>query len=179
MRSQIVLIRASKIELDAALDSQPIDNTFSEFVRYCESFGAPITVISDGVDYFIKRILRRYNLAHLPVIANHLNINSDDSYSLSCPHTNPACPSASGVCKCSKLSVHDGLRVFVGDGRSDFCAAPEADIVFAKSTLSTYCEQQDIEYIPYQNFADVKLELKNILPSIVRREHSYKIQALA
>jgi len=177
MRGQIALIRTNKQELDAELDSQPIDAHFADFVQFCESMNAPITVISDGVDYFIKRILRRHNLSHLPVIANHLSLNNDGNFSLSCPHSNPSCPSAAGVCKCSKLAAHKDLRVFVGDGRSDFCAAPEADIVFAKSTLATFCEQREIEYIAYKNFADVKSALKRelkIIPS-----HTAKIHAFA
>ena len=160
MRGQIALIRASKAELDAELDSQPIDPHFGEFVRFFEASGTPITIISDGVDYFIKRILGRHGLAHLPVIANHLTIKNDGNYSLTCPHSNPACKNASGVCKCSKLAQYGEKIIFVGDGRSDFCATTEADILFAKHTLAIYCEQRDIDYIPYQNFADVKAALK-------------------
>ncbi len=178
MRKQIALISASKQQLDEALDSLPIDPSFPAFVRYCESLGAPITVISDGVDYFIRRILGRYQLGYLPIIANQLRITGERSYALSCPHTNPACASAAGVCKCSQLKKRPEMRVFVGDGRSDFCAAETADILFAKSTLATFCEQRDIPYLPYQSFADVQHTLKRILPTIARRE-SNSIHAFA
>lgn len=179
MRRQIALIHATKPELDAQLDSQSIDPTFPAFVRYCESLGAPITVISDGVDYFIRRILGRYELGYLPIIANQLRITSDHSYALSCPYTNPACSFASGVCKCTQLDSHADFRVFVGDGRSDFCAAQSADLLFAKSTLATHCEQKDIPYIPYENFADVQRALKHAYPTSARRESDAHIHAMA
>lgn len=172
MRGQIALIRASKEDLDAELDSQPIDQSFVEFVRYFEASGTPITIISDGVDYFIKRILGRHGLAHLPVIANHLSINSGGTYSLSCPHSNPSCSNASGVCKCSKLAQHNEKIIFVGDGRSDFCATTEADILFAKHTLAIYCEQRDIDYILYQNFADVQAALTREIPEFTLPKQS-------
>jgi 2,3-diketo-5-methylthio-1-phosphopentane phosphatase len=174
MRRQIALIRASKQQLDSELDAQPIDANFVDFVHFCAGNNLPITIISDGVDYFIKRILGRYNLAHLPVIANHLIVNSDGLYSLSCPHSNPACSKASGVCKCSKLAACNKKIIFVGDGRSDFCATTEADIIFAKHTLAIYCQQHDIDYISYQNFADVKAALKRQLPEFTtnRQQHS-------
>lgn len=179
MRQQIALIYASKQELDIALDSLPIDPTFPDFVRFCEALGAPITVISDGVDYFIRRILGRYQLGYLPIIANQLRITGDRTYALSCPHTNPACVSAAGVCKCKQIDSRTGMRVFVGDGRSDFCAAGSADLLFAKSTLATYCEQQAIPYIPYHQFMDVQHALKRALPGIVRREPSASAYAFA
>ena len=168
MRRQIALICASKQELDSALDSVPIDMSFIEFVHFCNAQGAPVTVISDGVDYFIHRILKRYHLDHLPVIANHLTITAEEKYVLSTPHSNPACGTAAGVCKCAKVGAHSGTRVFVGDGRSDFCAVTKADFVFAKTALATHCEQQEIAYIPYQSFADIQQEMKHIIPSFIR-----------
>lgn len=179
MRSQIALIYASKQELDDALDSFPIDPTFGEFVRFCETLGAPVTVISDGVDYFIKRILRRYHLDYLPIIANTLTMTGERTYSLSCPYTNSACSSASGVCKCRQIGSRTGMRVFVGDGRSDFCAAESVDLLFAKSTLATHCEQQGIPYISYQHFSDVQHALKRALPGIAHRETDAYLNAIA
>jgi len=179
MRSQIALIYASKQELDAALDSFPIDSTFNEFVHFCDTLSAPVTVISDGVDYFIKRILKRYGLGHLPVIANQLTMTGDRTYSLACPYINPTCAFASGLCKCRQIDSSAGMQVFVGDGRSDFCAAESADLLFAKSTLATYCEQQSIAYISYQNFADVQHALKQTLPGIAHRETDTYMHAIA
>lgn len=178
MRQQIALIRASKSVLDAALDSMPIDPEFPEFVRYCEALGAPLTIISDGVDYFIRRILSRYALGHLPIIANQLTITGDETYSLSCPYTNPDCAAASGVCKCSQLDAQSGPRIFVGDGRSDFCATASADILFAKTSLATYCDQRSIAYTPYHDFSDVSRALKQTLrnlrhPGIAKPQLSY------
>ena len=168
MSRQIVLIDASKQALDDALDTMPIDPAFPEFVRYCEENDVPLTVISDGVDYFIQRILNRYQLGYLPVIANRLIMNSDGTYALSCPYTNPSCTFASGVCKCRQIGSRTGLRVFVGDGRSDFCAAESADLLFAKSTLATYCEQESISYISYDSFSDIQRALPNVMPEIIR-----------
>jgi 2,3-diketo-5-methylthio-1-phosphopentane phosphatase len=179
MRQQIALIRASKTELDAALDSMPIDSHFADFVDFCDNIGAPLTIISDGVDYFIRRILARYNLGHLPIIANNLIINNANNYSLHCPHTNPTCTAAAGVCKCKKLKAHADLRVFVGDGRSDFCAAPAADVLFAKSTLARHCSKLNIAYNPYNNFADVQAVLKQMIEQQPYHESREYMRAIA
>ncbi len=163
MRQQIALIDASKQQLDDALEAMTIDPHFLAFVRFCESSAVPITVISDGVDYFITRILQRYGLAHLPVIANHLVAQPHNRFQLVSNYANPACSFAAGVCKCKQLRQCAGMTVFVGDGRSDFCAATSADMLFAKTSLATYCDQRSIAYTPYCSFADVERSLRQSL----------------
>ena len=179
MRRQIALIGASKQTLDAALDDMQIDPTFRDFVRYCEASDMPLTIISDGVDYFIHRILKRYQLEHLPVIANHLTISEDGYFALSCPHSNRFCSNGAGVCKCKKINALPNMCVFVGDGRSDFCAASAADLLFAKSTLATYCDQQAIPYVPYTYFSDVQQALKTALPQLSRQKDFSLTEAFA
>lgn len=181
MRRQIALIRATQTELDAALDAVPIDPAFPAFVRFCAAQEIPVTVISDGVDYFIHRILVRYGLDYLPVIANHLTVVGGNHYQLSSPYTNPACDTAAGVCKCRQIGARTGTRVFVGDGRSDFCAAGSADIIFAKTALAVYCEQENIPYTPYHNFSDVQQRLESdfcahLQPAAQYHEKRYAVQ---
>src|SRR5262249_32097207 len=72
MRRQIELMDVSAEELDEALDGLEIDPTFPAFVRFCDTAKIELSVVSDGVDYFIRRILRNADLAHLAVRANRL-----------------------------------------------------------------------------------------------------------
>jgi 2-hydroxy-3-keto-5-methylthiopentenyl-1-phosphate phosphatase len=46
--------------------------------------------------------------------------------------------------------------VYVGDGRSDFCIAEEADLLFARATLARHCVDHGLAFIPYDNFSDVQ-----------------------
>lgn len=166
MRRQISLIRASRAELAEALDGIAIDPGFASFIRFCKSYELPVTVISDGVDYFIRHILAKHHVTDLPVIANQLiieGINGHTAYELASPFSHPACASAAGVCKCRNISSA-GMRIYVGDGRSDFCVSDKPDLVFAKGKLAIYCQQQDIPYLPYKNFNDVVHGLKKALP---------------
>lgn len=172
MRRQVALIHATQPELNKALDGIEIDPGFSAFNDFCWRRGIPLTVISDGVDYFIERILARYQLEHLPVIANKLainGINGHTKYSLTSPYSNAACASASGVCKCRAVQSPD-TRIYIGDGRSDFCVSDKPDVIFAKGRLAEYCADQGIDFIPYRQFSDITCALERILPSILRNE---------
>jgi 2-hydroxy-3-keto-5-methylthiopentenyl-1-phosphate phosphatase len=57
------------------------------------------------------------------------------------------------------------LIVFIGDGVSDLAAAREADVLFARKglRLEEYCKENNISYIPFETFADIKREMESIM----------------
>jgi len=182
MRRQVALIRATRQQLDAALDEIEIDPSFPAFAGYCHSQRIPLTILSDGADYFIHRILARHRLPPLPVIANQLTIhgqNGDKLYRLALPFSQAACESGAGMCKCRCVRAAAGTRVYVGDGRSDFCVADKPDLLFAKGRLAQDCERQGIAFIRYRRFADVTLALKTRVPTPLRRPSETPARALA
>ena len=182
MQRQVALIRATRRQLDAALDEIEIDPSFPAFASYCCSEGIPLTILSDGVDYFIHRILARHSLPPLPVIANQLTIrgqNGNTRYQLALPFSQAACESGAGTCKCRCVRAAAGTRVYVGDGRSDFCVANNPELVFAKGNLAQYCERQGIAFIRYRRFADVTRALKTRVPTPLRCPPEMPARALA
>lgn len=182
MQRQVSLIRATRQQLDAALDEIEIDPSFPAFAGYCRSQRIPLTILSDGVDYFIHRILARHCLPPLPVIANQLTMhghNGDKRYGLALPFSQAACESGAGMCKCLYVRAAAGTRVYVGDGRSDFCVADKPDLLFAKGKLAQYCERQGIAFIRYRRFADVTRALKTRVPTPLRCPPDTPTRALA
>lgn len=166
MQRQIALINASPDLLDDVLDEIAIDPYFVSFLQFCQSRQFPVAIISDGVDYFIRRILGRHHLTGLPIFANHLQIRrSGDktSFVLQSPLRDSRCHSQSGVCKCKIVNTGQG-GLFIGDGRSDFCASRQAQLVFAKGKLADFCADHYIPFIPYMNFADITAQMPSLLP---------------
>jgi 2-hydroxy-3-keto-5-methylthiopentenyl-1-phosphate phosphatase len=167
MRRQMELVDASLAELDAALDEREIDEHFAAFVAFAAARGIELAIVSDGVDYFIQRILKRAGLSHIPVSANRLIRLNERRFSLDHPFKVQDCASGAGVCKCALASKPVGRRtVLIGDGRSDFCVAHETDIVFAKKSLVQYTREQRIAAIEYATFADVQAALENLLAPV-------------
>ena len=60
------------------------------------------------------------------------------------------------------------LRVLVGDGRSDFCAAATADLVIAKGALAIYCGNNRIPFEPFTDFAGAAAVLARWLAALGR-----------
>jgi len=161
MRRQIELLDASLPELDKALDALEIDPSFAAFAGFCEAAEIELVIVSDGVEYFIDRILRQAGLKRLPVRANRLVRLGERSYSLTHPYRVMDCAPGAGTCKCMIAAAEGGhwTTVFIGDGRSDFCVARKADIVFAKNRLLRYAREQGIAAVPYKAFSDVQAAL--------------------
>ncbi|NLW06910.1 MAG: MtnX-like HAD-IB family phosphatase [Clostridia bacterium] len=153
------LFRANLEDLNELLDTIEIDAYFKEFIEYCLTRGYPHYILSDGYDYIIDYILKKYDL-QLDYYANRLVYK--DGFSIVCPHHNPACGTC-GTCKTTllaKLKPTDCRAVYIGDGTSDLCPATMSDLVFAKGRLLEYCREKGIQAQPFTDFRDILIWLK-------------------
>jgi len=157
MRGQVELLDMGLVELHACVDSVAIDPAFHGFVAKARALAMPIRIVSDGLDYPIRRILARHGLSDLPVVANEMvRAGAPRRWRLNAPFAATGC--RSGTCKCAQVeSAREGqvnLSLLVGDGASDFCVAGQADFVFAKNKLIDYCRLEGIPHRPIAGFAD-------------------------
>jgi 2,3-diketo-5-methylthio-1-phosphopentane phosphatase len=159
--------------LNKYLDEEELDEYFRDFLDYCRQNNYEITLLSEGLDYYIKYILDRENL-NLKFFSNKLVINEivndkgNIKLKLTCefPYPDEHCT----YCGMSKRNVvinntndlDNEVSVFIGDGISDFCASNYADIVFAKKRLSSYCWKNNITYFDFKNFKDVIIKLESL-----------------
>lgn len=176
MRGQVALIGGDDAALDAVLDSVELADGFSEFVAWCQANAVPLTVVSDGVDRFIARILGRHGLGHLPVIANHLVGNVELGRRLEQPWSRAGCAAGSGVCKCQvavksdeRVNDLDDLMVFIGDGRSDFCVSGRADLLFARDKLAAYARSRAMPHHEFSDFHTITTTLAAAHGRLARR----------
>ena len=152
--AQVDLIRAKPEDIARAVSERAIDPAFPAFVNECKRRGIGVTVVSDGFDLAIETMLKRHNL-DLPYYANHLEWLGGDRWRLGFPHRNDSCKTEAGNCKCRRVAAGPMYTVVIGDGRSDFCAASNADFVLSKSALTDHCQETNLRHWPIQGFAEV------------------------
>ncbi|MFC3070644.1 MtnX-like HAD-IB family phosphatase [Phenylobacterium soli] len=165
MRGQVALIGGSDAELDAVLDEIELDPGFCAFAAWCADHDLPLTIISDGVDHFIRRILGRHGLGDLPIVSNEL-AGEAGARRLEQPHRREGCAAGSGVCKCEAAALRaapSDTLVYVGDGRSDFCVSQRADLLFAKDKLADYAAGRGQPHHVYETFHDITAMLAPLL----------------
>jgi 2,3-diketo-5-methylthio-1-phosphopentane phosphatase len=161
---QAALFSATPDEVDALLDTVETDLGFPRFIEEAHALGATTKIVSDGFDRFIEPILARIGVK-ISLLSNRLIPTGSRSWRAEFPHLNPDCSSQSGVCKCASVAAGK-FRLLIGDGRSDFCVAQEADLVFAKGALIEFCREQNIPFRPIASFREARvylLELSKLL----------------
>ena len=157
LADQFDLLRVTPEQVEALLDGMTFDPGVGSLIGLLESRRVPVTVLSDSVDFFIRRILDRLGLGHVPIRSNTAVFRSG-GLQLLCPHENPRCSFGAAHCKCRSMEAlgRSGRRsIYVGDGRSDLCAARKADFVFAKRTLADCLSRESLPYIRYSSLHDV------------------------
>jgi 2,3-diketo-5-methylthio-1-phosphopentane phosphatase len=152
--------------LEAFADRQRPDPSFGGFVEYCRSLNAPFTVVSDGLDVYVVRILTSAGFGDLRILTNeaHFDPKTNDGMTVSFPHRDEVCDDCAN-CKRNHvvtLSGDDDVVVYIGDGLSDRCPVEYADIVFARGSLVAWCQHKNITYHTFRNFAEVKLRLESL-----------------
>ncbi len=160
--------QVKKEELLSFVSRFRLDPHAVEFVRFCRSNDIPLTILSDGLDLYVEKILSDADLGDVPWFANRATwIEGPQGAELvpSFPYRDEHCDRC-GNCKRNHIvtgSADDDVVVYIGDGFSDRCPVRYADIVFAKNDLLVYCQQQNISYFEFRHLGDVRDRLEKIV----------------
>jgi 2-hydroxy-3-keto-5-methylthiopentenyl-1-phosphate phosphatase len=167
---QAALVRVTAKQLNALIDSIPIDPDFPEFYRILKGWRLPFYIVSDSFDYVIRRVLKRAgadgelrNGRHL--FSTGMRLEGGRIRALF-PHSNHGCNHGCATCKPAIIRcVRKKLQpvIFIGDGLSDRFAVEVADVVFAKHELLAYCCTRGLACRAFETFGDVQKELAEML----------------
>ncbi|MGN7382355.1 MtnX-like HAD-IB family phosphatase [Paenibacillus sp. SAFN-117] len=137
----------------------------ADFLDFCRKHGIPVTILSDGMEYYIREIIRKFDYQVEQIISNPIYYTEDGGYRLDFQNENEACK----WCGCCKADVvrklkQEGYHVlYIGDGTSDYYGSGFADWIFARARLAGYLEEAGEAYFPFETFHDV---LKVIEPDL-------------
>lgn len=163
LQMEAAMVKAAPGEIMAYLDRFELDPGFAPFERQCRRQGVELSILSDGLDFYIRHLLAKFDLAHVPFLCNR-GLLTDGGIRVEFPNLPDRCPRC-GTCKGEQIEAYrqqlgEPCRVvFVGDGYSDACAARAADLLLAKKDLEQYCLKHKIAYTTYHDFNDVARHL--------------------
>ena len=149
-----------------ALEIARVRPGLRELLDFASHNDIPVEVASAGFEFYVQAILERDGFGDLkalvPRVVSGGDRDGEREPRLEYPPGVAACDRI-GLCKCERIwrLQRGGRRAFfVGDGMSDYCAAEEADLVFARGSLARYCADRGISHVPYEDFTDVLVEVK-------------------
>ena len=151
MAGQVALLDCSEAQMLEHLDQIAIDPDFAAFAAALQRLRWPLTIVSDGLDQVVRRVLARHGLGHLPIAANRLEPAGPRRWRLGFPHARPGC--ASGTCKCAFVPGAGTRVLLIGDGASDFCVAARADLSWARKRLLDHCIGHRLPHRAVADFA--------------------------
>ncbi len=170
LEKECQLIKITPSELKMFALSQKIDVEFPAFVDLCKREKLELVILSDGLDFYIKLILKKYGLDEIPFHSNLLRFE-DGVLKPEFPNFDRGCGNC-GNCKryhLKSLKERTSEVVYIGDGLSDKCVVRQADYVFAKHDLRRFCIKENIRHFPFTNFGDVT----GILGQVILSQESF------
>ncbi|MBD3266416.1 HAD-IB family phosphatase [bacterium] len=149
------MIQPREPEVRELVLSMGIDPTFHDFTTWLDTHQYPITIVSDGYDYYIDLLLSQAGLEHLPVFCNRM-VWHEDGIEVEFPLHKEDCEIGMAHCKCQHFAKFPGMRhVYIGDGVSDICAATKSHHIYAKRNLLDYCVENKISHTPFEHFLHI------------------------
>ncbi len=149
-------ITASRADMEALLDSIPLDPALPDLIVFCEQRGYGFAIVSDGLTWYIRYVLDRHGIGDIPIYSNEIHFEPA-GFRFSFPWYDARTP-LRGTCKVAIIEHHqeEGAKVvLIGEGQTDSEAAEVADLVYAKDSLLEYCRARDIPAIAFSALQDV------------------------
>jgi 2-hydroxy-3-keto-5-methylthiopentenyl-1-phosphate phosphatase len=159
LRATFDTVRASKEEMERALDTIKIDPGFFRFLELARQRNYSLAIVSDGLDWYIRYILGLYAAADIPVFANRI-VFGPDGIRIEFPWFDEQTPRR-GVCKpkiAQAFRSRHAKVVYIGDGQSDVEVIREANLVFARGWLAGYCHGAGIEFVEFRDWDDLMVK---------------------
>jgi 2-hydroxy-3-keto-5-methylthiopentenyl-1-phosphate phosphatase len=149
-------LRVTKKQLNQYLTKVKLDRSTYKLLSFLSKEGIQPVILSDNFTPIVEEILNNHSIKDVKIYANSLRYYKDRLIP-TFPYDNPFHPFCAH-CKRTHLTRDqhiDKLIVYIGDGRSDFCAAEASDVVFAKDVLLAHMKKENREHIPYKNLEEV------------------------
>jgi len=126
-----------------------------ELVNYCLKKGFRLVIVSNGLDFYIKAVLKDLGLENIEVHAAQASFHPEG---MKVQYVGPDGERLEDGFKEAyiKSFLKLGYRViYMGNGDSDVAPVKYAHHVFATGELLAYCRENNLKYKPFENFIDV------------------------
>jgi 2-hydroxy-3-keto-5-methylthiopentenyl-1-phosphate phosphatase len=150
------LVRASKKDMLSYIERRVVIRPgFDEFIAVCRKKGFRLVIVSNGLDFYIKKIFVDRGLAELEYHASETRFHANK---LKVRYVGPDGSVVDSGFK--EKFVEEYIRenyqvVYIGNGTSDLSPAKGAHRVFATESLLENCRLTGLACIPFLSFYEI------------------------
>ncbi|KAH9891436.1 HAD-like domain-containing protein [Xylariomycetidae sp. FL2044] len=157
------------------LDSVQLDPHFDAFFRWARAHNVPVVVLSGGMQPVIRALLAHLvgeqDVRDMQIVSNDVkpkngkSINEEDGWDIEFHDDSSFGHDKSLEIKPYAALPERPIMFYAGDGVSDFSAAKETDLLFAKEghDLVTYCENHDVPFKVFRDFSDIQKVVADVI----------------
>lgn len=141
--------------MDATMEKVKIRDGFQDLVALCRSRIFRFVIVSNGLDFYIRAILKGLGLNDIEIHAARTDFHPNGLIvQYIGPDNNPIDDGVKEAFTDSFLG--EGYRVvYIGDGTSDLPAARKCHHIFATGSLLSRCREEKLDCTPFTNFTEV------------------------
>ena len=154
------MVKTDKRTLLGALKGEvKVRAGFHELANYCLNKGFRLVIVSNGLEFYIKAVLKKLGLENVEVHAVQASFHREG---MEVHYVGPDGKRLEDGFKeaYTQSFLKLGYRVvYIGNGDSDVAPAKYAHHVFATGDLLAYCSQNNLKHKPFETFLDVVKEL--------------------
>ena len=160
------MVKADKHKLLEALQGGvKVRAGFHELVTYCLEKGLRLVIVSNGLDFYIRAVLRGLGLRDIEVYAARASFHPEG---MKVQYLGPDGKRLEDGFK--EAYVESFLRLgygvtYIGNGDSDVAPAKYAHHVFATGDLLAHSKQNNLNCRPFRDFRDVVKDLEQMSQS--------------
>lgn len=128
---------------------------FDELLACCERKGFKFIIVSNGLDFYIKAILRDIGIDNIDVFAAQTRFEANG---IDIRYISPQGEQLEDGFKDAYVGLFRGrgYRVaYIGNGASDLSPARQSQYIFATGDLLTRCENMKLDCTPFSDLNDV------------------------
>jgi 2,3-diketo-5-methylthio-1-phosphopentane phosphatase len=160
LRREAEMVSVNPDDFYRFLDSFKLREGAEEFYRLVDRQNIPFYLVSDGTDLYIEYILKKFGLERIKYFSNRGRLDNGKMYlQFSANNSCPRCGSCKGERIKEVIGGNSYEVIFIGDGLSDLCALPYADIIFSRGDLWNHCSRENIPAYRYETFYDIRNRL--------------------
>jgi 2-hydroxy-3-keto-5-methylthiopentenyl-1-phosphate phosphatase len=156
------MVRASKkAMLDYINGKVTVRRGFKSFVELCKKKRIRIVIVSNGLDFYIKKILADNGLERIEYHAAETSFHSNN---LKVRYIGPDGSVVDSGFKDKYVAqyISEGYQViYIGDGTSDLAPARSCHQVFATESLLGHCQRTGLACIPFTSFVEITQTLNS------------------
>ena len=156
------LVRTNKkAMLNYLKDKVKVRPGFQKLVELCQQKGIRLVIVSNGLDFYIKKVLNDMELYNLEYHAAETRFHANK---LKVRYIGPDGSVVDSGYKEKYVNkyLNEGYHVvYIGNGSSDLSPARGAHQIFATESLLEHCQRTGLTCIPFTSFLEINLVLSS------------------